>query len=74
MGICTGRARLVDLQANVLLTGSVEDKVEPIAWTRMCGSSRVFYTSLGYPTDFEQHQFRRLLVNAIHWALGQSVP
>jgi len=65
---------LIDPQANVLLTGSVEDKVEPIAWTRMCGSSRVFYTSLGYPTDFEQPQFRRLLVNAIHWALGQSVP
>ena len=65
---------LVDPQANVLLTGSFEDKVEPIAWTWMCGSSRVFYTSLGYPTDFEQPQFRRLLVNAIHWALGQSVP
>jgi type 1 glutamine amidotransferase len=65
---------LVDPQANVLLTGSVEDKTEPIAWTRMCGSSRVFYTSLGYPTDFEQPQFRHLLINAIHWALAQSVP
>lgn len=65
---------LVDAQAKVLLTGSVQDKVEPIAWTRMCGSSRVFYTSLGYPTDFEQPQFRRLLVNAIYWALGQPVP
>jgi type 1 glutamine amidotransferase len=62
---------LVDPHANVLLTGSVNDKVEPIAWTRMCGSSRLFYTSLGYPTDFEQPQFRHLLVNAIHWALGQ---
>jgi type 1 glutamine amidotransferase len=65
---------LVDLQAKVLLTGSFQDTVEPIAWTRMYGSSRVFYTSLGYPTDFERPQFRRLLVNAIHWALGQSVP
>lgn len=65
---------LVDLQAKVLLTGSFQDKVEPIAWTRMCGSSRVFYTSLGYPTDFERPQFCRLLVNAIHWALGQPVP
>lgn len=65
---------LVDPQAQVLLTGSSEDKVEPVAWTRMCGSSRIFYTSLGYPTDFEQPQFRRLLINAIHWALGQPVP
>ncbi len=65
---------LVDPQATVLLTGSTGDKTEPVAWTRMCGSSRVFYTSLGYPTHFDQPPFQRLLVNAIRWALGRPVP
>jgi|GEM_PF-1336433 len=63
---------LVDTRAAVLLTGSLEDKVEPVAWTRMNGQSRVFYTSLGYPGDFELEQFRRLLVNAIFWSLDRS--
>jgi type 1 glutamine amidotransferase len=53
------------------LTGTAGQKTEPIAWTRMCGSSRVFYTSLGHPADFEQPQFRRLLVNAIRWSLAR---
>lgn len=61
---------LVDEQATVLLMGTSEDKTEPIAWTRHDGSSRIFYTSLGYPTSFEQPPFRQLLVNAIEWALS----
>jgi len=65
---------LNDTTATVLLTGSAADKTEPIAWTRMCGSSRVFYTSLGYPTNFQQAPFHRLLINAIHWALERPVP
>lgn len=28
---------------------------------------RIFYTSLGVPEDFADENFRRLLVNAIHW-------
>lgn len=63
---------LVDQQATVLLNGTSGDKNEPIAWSRMYGSSRIFYTSLGYPADFEQPQFRRLLVNAIRWALEKQ--
>lgn len=64
---------LVDPQAIVLLTGTAGEKTEPIAWTRMHGSSHVFYTSLGHPSDFEQPQFRILLANAIRWALAQPV-
>jgi type 1 glutamine amidotransferase len=30
----------------------------------------VFYTSLGSVEDFDVPQFRRLLLNGIHWALG----
>lgn len=62
-------APLLDQKATVLLTGKAGDKTEPIAWTRMADKSRVFYTSLGYPADFEVKQFQNLLINGINWAL-----
>lgn len=62
---------LLDEEATVLITGSVEDAVEPIAWTRYAGDSRVFYTSLGHPADFGVSFYRRLLVNGIRWGLGR---
>ena len=48
--------------------------VMPVVWTRRYGKGRVFYTSLGHVDDFEQPQFLRLLVNAIHWAMNRPVP
>lgn len=61
---------LLDDNATVLLTGTVKDKAEPIAWTRLTSDkSKVFYTSLGYPDDFGQEQFRKLVLNGINWAL-----
>lgn len=60
--------------ATPLLMGSIPDKpAEPIAWTRLAGAkkARVFYTSLGHPDDFKDPQFRRLLVNAIDWAVAK---
>jgi type 1 glutamine amidotransferase len=63
---------LVDEKATVLLLGSGPMSAdEPIAWARSAGKSRVFYTSLGYPTDFELPQYRRLLQNGIEWSLGR---
>lgn len=63
-------APLLDDNATILLTGTIENKVEPIAWTRITNTeSRVFYTSLGYPSDFEVPQFRKLLINGMIWAL-----
>ena len=67
-------APLIDGEATVLLTGVVDEKVEPIAWTRIADKSKIFYTSLGYPDDFKQPQFRRLLVNAIYWTLDLKEP
>ena len=70
-------APLLDRDATVLVTGRLKEKVEPIAWTRYTADqSRVFYTSLGYPSDFDKPQFRNLLVNGIFWALDleRSVP
>ena len=58
-----------------LLVGKWEDKsAEPVAWTNTYKGGRVFYTSLGHPEDFKAPAFRRLLLNAIHWAADKPVP
>ena len=51
----------------VLLTGSIPDATEPVAWVREKDGRRVFYTSLGHPDDFKDANFNRLLVNALAW-------
>lgn len=61
-------------RAIVLLSGSVDDKVEPVVWARTHQRSRIFYTSLGHPDDFKTPQFIKLLVNAMFWAMDQPVP
>jgi type 1 glutamine amidotransferase len=63
-------APLLDTSATVLLTGTIPGKVEPVAWTRMAGRSRVFYTSLAHPSDFETPSVPTMLTNGIRWALG----
>ncbi len=56
-----------------LLIGTIPDKEsEPVAWTNRHSRSRVFYTSLGHPDDFKNAAFRRLLVNAVFWAIGKG--
>ena len=63
----------IDKQATLLLTGVKDDHpAEPVAWTRMHGKSRIFYTSLGHPDDFKQLQFRAFLTGAVQWALGEK--
>lgn len=44
---------------------------QPVAWTRSYGSgkARIFYTSLGAPEDMRSADLRRLLINAVGWAL-----
>jgi type 1 glutamine amidotransferase/nicotinamidase-related amidase len=59
--------------ATLLLVGTIPDKEpEPVAWTNRYKSSRVFYTSLGHPDDFANPQFRKLLVNAVVWAMDKK--
>jgi type 1 glutamine amidotransferase len=62
-------ARSLDPKATVLLNGRSSGQSNAIAYTRNAGKSRVFYTSLGYPTDFTHAQFLQLLKNAIRWTL-----
>jgi putative heme-binding domain-containing protein len=61
----------------VLLTGSIPDHTEPVAWVRerKVGdkTQRVFYTSLGHPADFQEPNFTRLLVNALGWTTGREL-
>jgi len=60
-----------------LLFGSIPDQQpEPIAWTNLAGpnKARVFNTTLGHPDDFENPAFRKLLVNALFWALEEPYP
>jgi len=58
----------------LLLTGTILDHTEPLAWTHDYKGARVFYTSLGHQDDFKDAAFRRLLVNAIYWALNKPAP
>lgn len=50
--------------------GEIEP-AQPLAWTRSYGPrhARIFYTSLGAPEDAVQPALRRLVVNAVQWAL-----
>ena len=56
----------------LLLTGSIPEHTEPLAWTREHRGGRVFYTSLGGPEDFQIDAFRQMLVNALFWTLQKE--
>ncbi|SMO62695.1 ThuA domain-containing protein [Fodinibius sediminis] len=61
-------APLVDDHSEVLIRGTAEGNTEPVAWVRETASgSRVFYTSLGHPSDFETDTFLSLLTNAVQF-------
>ncbi len=60
-----------------LLIGAIPDQQpEPVAWTNLAGpkKARVFNTTLGHWDDFEEPAFRKLLVNALFWALEEPYP
>jgi type 1 glutamine amidotransferase len=47
----------------------------PVAWTwQTAAGGKTFMTTLGHPEDFQQEAVQRLVINAIHWTLGQPVP
>lgn len=61
--------------ASAILTGTIDGKApEPVAWTHLAGEkkARVFYTSLGQKSDFEDAEFGKLMINAIQWALQKD--
>ncbi len=60
--------------AQVLLTGTIPGHTEPIAWTRTYKGGRIFYTSLGHQTDFEEQNFVRMIANATFWTAAKKGP
>jgi type 1 glutamine amidotransferase len=50
--------------------GAVNNPMMPVAWTRTYKGGRVFTLTMGSAQDFENAGLRRLLVNAVYWALG----
>jgi type 1 glutamine amidotransferase len=60
-----------------LLAGAIPDHpTEPVAWVNSPrrGGSRVFYTTLGHVGDFQNVEFRKLMLNGICWSLGNAAP
>mgnify|MGYP002624473224 CR=1 FL=1 len=51
----------------VLQMGDIGKASYPVTLINEYNGGRVFYTSLGVPTDFQNENFRRLLTNAIFW-------
>jgi nicotinamidase-related amidase/type 1 glutamine amidotransferase len=61
----------------VVMSATLEGQAEvsePLAWMNEGAKRKSFYTSLGSPEDFEQPAFRRLLLNATLWAVGEPIP
>jgi len=51
--------------------------VQPVAWTKsFTGTSgkksKVFFTTLGHPSDFKAESMRKLVVNAVYWTLNME--
>lgn len=71
------KVRPLSASAKPLLVGTLGgNPAEPIAWTNKYGenNAKIFFTSLGHPDDFQNPAFRRLLLNAILWSLGDQIP
>jgi hypothetical protein len=57
--------------------GTKNDPMMPVAWTKTYrgesgNSARVFTTTMGASQDFAYEGVRRMLVNAVYWALGME--
>jgi len=69
--------RKLAVSAVPLLKGRINgegSQSEFIAWTNQYHNGRIFYTSLGSIDDFAEPSFRRLLLNAIFWAMDRENP
>ena len=51
----------------VLQQGDIGTDKQNVSWVNTWKGGRTFYTSLGIPEDFENKDFKQMLVNAIYW-------
>lgn len=61
----------ISKDATLLLEGTFPGQTYPVAWVRLHRGGRVFYTSLGHPSDFREPSFLHLLANAISWTCAK---
>ena len=54
------------------VTGEKNSPMMPVAWTKTYRGARVFTTTMGAAEDFSYEGTRRMLVNAVYWALGME--
>lgn len=64
----------VDEHTTALLSASIENRLEPVAWVRTHNETRSFFTTLGAPVDFQQPAFLQLLANAVQWTIAAPNP
>ena len=58
---------------HVLLTCDHPKAGHDIAWTTQYGKSRVFYLMLAHgPSGYDNPNYRKLLINGIHWAAAEK--
>jgi len=58
----------------VLQQGDIGADKQNVTWVNTWKGGRTFYTSLGIPKDFENKDFKQMLVNAIYWVAKHKVP
>ena len=61
------------------VAGRKNNPMQPVAWTRLYKNesgktNKIFCTTMGAATDFENEGLRRLIVNSVYWAAGLEVP
>jgi len=62
--------------ATLLLNGESKAGTMPLAWTTLYGErkARVFFGSFGSPEDLANPNVRRMIVQAVFWALDRPAP
>ncbi len=65
--------------ADAPVVGKKNDPMQPVVWTRLYANeagktNKVLCTTMGAATDLENEGLRRLMVNAVYWAVGLDVP
>ena len=56
----------------VLQQGDIGKDKQNVTWVNTWKGGRTCYTSLGIPEDFENKDFKQMLVNAIYWTARQK--
>ena len=60
--------------AQVLLMGTIPgQEAEPVFWINDTGKNKVIYTSLGHWDDWEEEEFRKLMINSVRYLLGKEI-